>query len=424
MTSDDNDSDDDAESADVTARRQLERAAEFLDLDDGMINWLKYPHKIHQLSLPLRRDNGEIEIFTGYRVQHDDSRGPYKGGFRYHPSVSADECIGLSMWMTWKCAVMDIPFGGGKGGIVVDPSDLSSNEKEHLTRHFAGDIYNDIGPMRDIFAPDVGTDAQTMAWFMDSYSAEANEMVPEAVTGKPPVIGGSEVRAQAPGQSTAYITRNACSYYDLSLEDTTVAIQGFGSVGEHAARFLDEWGATITAISDVNGTIHDPDGFDISDVRSHSQDAGTIGDYEAPESLDREELFTLDVDILIPAAVGNALTEANADEVQADLIVEGANGPTTIAADDIFAERDIPVLPDILANAGGVTVSYFEWQQNLNRESWDSEKIVEKLNEKMEIAWEDVCSEYENCDATWREAAHIVALSRVEEAHEVRGIWP
>jgi glutamate dehydrogenase (NAD(P)+) len=412
------------ESAVETARRQLERAAAHLDVDPGVIERLKYPEKVHQVSVPLKRDDGTTRVYTGYRAQHDDVRGPFKGGLRYHPDVSADECTGLAMWMTWKCAVMDIPFGGAKGGIVVNPKDLSTGEKERLTRRFAEELRDFVGPMKDIPAPDMGTDPQTMAWFMDAYSMQEGKTIPGVVTGKPPVIGGSYGREEAPGRSVGIIAREAIDYYGWDAEDLTVAVQGFGSVGANAARYLDDLGAKVVAVSDVEGAIYDPDGLDTEDVQDHDEQPGMVSGYDAPESLSNAELLELDVDVLIPAAIGNVLTADNANDVKARMIVEGANGPTTTAADQIFEEREIPVIPDILANAGGVTVSYFEWLQDINRRSWPLERVHEELEAEMLKAWEAVRAEVDARGVTWRDAAYVVALSRVAEAKETRGLWP
>ncbi|KTG10262.1 amino acid dehydrogenase [Haloprofundus marisrubri] len=413
-----------SESAVQTARRQLERAAAQVDVDPGTIERLSHPDKVHQVSIPLRRDDGSLEVFTGYRAQHDSVRGPFKGGLRYHPDVSAEECIGLSMWMTWKCAVMDIPFGGGKGGIVVDPKTLSEDEKERLTRRFAEELRDMIGPLHDIPAPDMGTDPQTMAWFMDAYSMQEGETTPGVVTGKPPVIGGSHGREESPGRSVGIIAREAIDYYDWNPEETTVAVQGFGSVGANAARYLDDLGAKVVAVSDVEGAIYDPDGLDTKDVEGHDEKPGMVSGYDAPKTLGNAELLELDVDILIPAAVGNVLTTDNANQIQAEMIVEGANGPTTSAADAIFEERGIPVIPDILANAGGVTVSYFEWLQDINRRAWSLERVNDELETEMLKAWNAVRAEVDERNVTWRDAAYIVALSRVAKAHEARGLWP
>ncbi|EMA46022.1 glutamate dehydrogenase GdhB [Halococcus saccharolyticus] len=411
------------ESALDTARRQLARAASHIDIDPNTVERLNHPAKVHEVSVPLERDDGTVEVFTGYRAQHDSVRGPYKGGLRFHPGVSHDECVGLAMWMTWKCAVLDLPFGGAKGGVVANPKELSSGEEERLTRRFTQEIRDAIGPTRDIPAPDMGTNEQTMAWIMDAYSMQQAETTPGVVTGKPPVVGGSYGRSEAPGRSVAIITREVCDYYDRSLEGTTVAVQGFGSVGASAARLLDDWGATIAAVSDVNGVVYDLDGLDVQAIPSHDEEPEAVTKH-ADDVLPSHEFFELDVDVLIPAAVGNVITEANADAIQASIIIEGANGPTTSAADTILDNRDIPVVPDILANAGGVTVSYFEWLQDINRRSWSLERVNDELEKEMLAAWEEVRSEVDERGVSWRDAAYIVALSRLAEAHEARGLWP
>ena len=417
--------DDPPETAAEIARHQLDRAASHIDVDPGTIERLQHPKSVHRVSVPIRRDDGSTAVYTGYRAQHDSGRGPFKGGLRYHPGVSAEECVGLSMWMTWKCAVMDIPFGGAKGGIVVDPKNLSEAERERLTRRFAEELRDVIGPMRDIPAPDMGTGSREMAWFMDAYSMQEGETIPGVVTGKPPVVGGSYGREEAPGRSAAIVTREALGYYDQDVSETAIAVQGFGSVGANAARLLDEWGARVVAVSDVEGAIYDPDGLDSEDVRSHEEQPGMVSGYDAPERLSNDALLELDVDVLIPAAIGNVLTTQNAHDVHADLIVEGANGPTTPTADEVFSERDVPVVPDILANAGGVTVSYFEWLQDINRRAWPIEKVHEELESEMLSAWNDVRDAYDTHNGvTWREAAYIVGLSRVAEAHDARGLWP
>ena len=411
------------ESAKETARRQLNRAAEILDLDENIHRRLSHPKRVLRVSIPLERDDGSVDILTGYRAQHDKVRGPYKGGIRYHPDVTEDECVGLSMWMTWKTAVMDLPFGGGKGGVVVNPKSLSRNEKERLTRRFAEELRDVIGPMHDVPAPDMGTDAQTMSWFMDAYSIQEGVNSPGVVTGKPACVGGSPGRNEAPGRSTAIIAREACEYYDIPVEDATVAVQGFGSVGAYAARLLDDWGANVVAVSDVTGTAYDPEGLDTYAIPTHEEEPEAVAKY-ADTVIPNEELFELDVDVLIPAAIGNVITSENADDVRADIVVEGANGPTTSGGDAILRKRDVPVIPDILANAGGVTVSYFEWLQNTNNRSWTLERVHEELEHEMLAAWEAVRAEVEERDIPWRDAAYVVALSRIAEAHEARGLWP
>ncbi|WP_411966099.1 glutamate dehydrogenase GdhB [Haloferax sp. YSMS24] len=406
------------------ARRQLERAAKLVDVDEGIVERLKHPTKVQRVAVPLKRDDGDVEVYTGYRSQHDDVRGPYKGGLRFHPDVTEDECVGLSMWMTWKCAVMDLPFGGAKGGIVVNPKDLSTEEKERLTRRFAEELRDFVGPKKDIPAPDMGTDAQTMAWFMDAYSMQEGETTPGVVTGKPPVIGGSYGREEAPGRSVAIIAREAIDYYDMDIEETTVAVQGFGSVGANAARLLDDYGANVVAVSDVNGAIYDPKGLDTHDVPTHEEEPEAVMKYDAQEKLSNEELLELDVDVLVPAAIGDVITTANAADIAADIVVEGANGPTTFAAAEILEDRGVAVIPDILANAGGVTVSYFEWLQDINRRAWSLERVYEELESSMLEAWGDVSDARDELDVTWRDAAYVVGLSRIAEAKESRGLWP
>lgn len=413
-----------SESTLETARRQLHHAADLLDIDPNIIERLKYPKKVHEVTVPIERDDGTVEVFTGYRAQHDSVRGPHKGGLRYHPEVTRDECVGLGMWMTWKCAVMDLPFGGAKGGIAVNPKELSEDEKERLTRRFAEELRGVIGPTVDIPAPDMGTDPQTMAWLMDAYSMQKGETIPGVVTGKPPVVGGSEGRDSAPGRSVAIIAREAIEYYEKGIEEATVAIQGFGSVGASAARLLDDWGANVVAVSDVNGGVYDPTGLDTYGIPSHDERAEAVMNHDSPETVTNPELLELDVDVLIPAALGNVLTAENAHDVMADIVVEGANGPTTSVADETFAARGVPVIPDILANAGGVTVSYFEWLQDINRRSWSLDRVHSELEAQMLTAWNVVEDEFDDSDVTWRDAAYIVALTRVAEAHEARGLWP
>lgn len=408
------------------ALEQLEGAAETIGIADQIHARLAHPRSVKEVTLPVAMDDGSVSVFTGYRAQHDSVRGPYKGGMRFSPDVTRDECVGLAMLMTWKCALMDLPFGGAKGGVRVEPKGLSDTERERLTRRLAHELRTTVGPMRDIPAPDMGTDAQVMAWFMDAYSTAVGETVPGVVTGKPQVVGGSPGRESAPGRSVAIVTRETIEGRMPSLENTTVAIQGFGSVGGHAARLLDEWGATIVAISDVTGGIYDPDGLPVADIPLHDEEPEAVGRTSDPDTtaVSNDALLELDVDVLIPAAIGNVITDDNADAIQADLIVEGANGPTTVAADSILTERGIPVIPDILANAGGVTVSYFEWLQDINRRSWSRERVDRELDAEMTKAWNTVRTAVENRDVSWRTAAYAVALRRVADAHSYRGLWP
>lgn len=408
------------------ALTQLDRAADHTDVDKNVLHRLQYPTRVVEVSVPVEMDDGSVEIFTGYRAQHDDVRGPYKGGLRYNPHVTRDECVGLSMWMTWKCALMDLPFGGAKGGVRVNEKRLSETEKERLTRRFTHEISDSIGPMKDVPAPDMGTDPQTMAWIMDSYSMDKGDTIPGVVTGKPHVIGGSYGREEAPGASVAIATREALQYYDIPLDSVTVAVQGYGSVGANAARKLDSWGAHIVAVSDVNGAVYNPDGLPVTDIPSHDEEPEAVTTFTGDNIsiIENDELLTLDVDVLIPAALGNVLTEANADDVAANMIVEGANGPTTPAADSIFVEREIPVIPDILANAGGVTVSYFEWLQDINRRKWSEQTVADELESEIVAAWDELVTVAEEKQIPWREAAYVTALSRVSEAKDLRGLWP
>jgi glutamate dehydrogenase (NAD(P)+) len=318
---------------------------------------------------------------------------------------------------------MDLPFGGAKGGVAVDTKALSEREIERLTRRFTAEIRDFIGPTRDIPAPDMGTNSQTMAWIMDAYSMQQGETIPGVVTGKPPVIGGSEGREGAPGRSVAIVTRAALEHYDVPIESATVAVQGYGSVGANAARLLDDWGATVVAVSDVNGAAHDPSGLDTHAIPSHEEEPEAVT-REAETVISNAELLELPVDVLIPAAVSNAVTADVAESLRADLVVEGANGPTTHPADRILEERGVPVIPDILANAGGVTVSYYEWLQDINRRSWTLDRVTEELETDMLEAWDEVRSVHEDRDLTWRLAAYAVALERLEAAHQARGLWP
>ncbi|MFP4529897.1 MAG: glutamate dehydrogenase GdhB [Halodesulfurarchaeum sp.] len=406
-----------------TALKQLRRAAAEIDVSEYILERLSHPHAVHEVTVPMEHDDGSHSMYTGYRVHHNAVRGPYKGGLRYHPEVSREESIGLAMWMTWKCAVMDLPFGGAKGGVAVDPKSLSDAETERLTRRFTEEIRDVIGPTKDIPAPDMGTNAQTMAWVMDAYSMQQGETVPGVVTGKPPVIGGSEGRAGAPGRSVAIITREALDYYETPIEQATIAVQGYGSVGANAARLLSDWGATVVAVSDVNGAAYDETGLDPHAIPSHIEVPEAVT-REAETVIENEALLGLDVDVLIPAAISNALTAETVEAVRADMVVEGANGPTSAAADQALEERGIPVIPDILANAGGVTVSYYEWLQDINRQAWSLERVNRELESDMEAAWTAVREAHETHDVPWRLAAYIVALERLEAAHDARGLWP
>ncbi|MBX0297482.1 glutamate dehydrogenase GdhB [Haloarcula nitratireducens] len=406
-----------------TAQRRLDRLSNLVDVSDEYVERLKYPSQVHHVSIPVRLDDGSVEVFEGFRAQHDNVRGPYKGGLRYHPDVTAGECVSLAMAMSWKCALLDLPFGGAKGGVAVNPRELSTEEKRRLTRRFAEELRSFVGPQTDIPAPDMGTDAQTMAWVTDVYKMQTGDGTRGVVTGKPPRVGGLTGREEAPGRSTALIVREAARYYEYSVEELTVAIQGFGSVGSHAAQLLDKWGASIVAVSDVDGGIYDASGLDVDELAAKS---GPLEDRDAGDTtaVSNAALLELDVDVLVPAAIGGVLTEANAPDVTASLVVEGANEPTTAPADTVLDERGVPVIPDILANAGGVTASYFEWLQNTNGRSWTHEQVREELDNRMLAAWDAVRESHETRGINWRDAAYAVAVERIAESHETLGIWP
>lgn len=406
------------------ALSQLSQASAHTDIDPTTLEVLKNVNQVHKVSIPYYRDDGSLDVLTGFRVQHNDVLGPYKGGIRYHPGVDEDECSALAMWMTLKCALLGLPFGGAKGGVVVNPKDLSKGEHERVTRRFAEELRRFVGPNYDIPAPDMGTDEQTMAWFMDAYSVQVGESTPGVVTGKPPVVGGSLGRPEAPGRSVAISAREACERYGVELTGMTVAVQGFGAVGENAARILDEWGANVVAVSDVNGAYYSASGLDIPHIIEDT-DFGLAESEEAyDELLTNEEMLALDVDVLIPAAIGGVLNADTAGAVNATIVVEGANGPTTPEADQILEENGVIVIPDIFANAGGVTVSYFEWLQDISRREWEIEEVREELEEKMLKTWGQLTDAVDSKDITWREAAYVVALERLNEAHSLRGVWP
>jgi glutamate dehydrogenase (NAD(P)+) len=412
------------ETATERATRQLEEAAGYVDVDETVVRRLKHPQRTHRVTMPFERDDGSIEMVEAYRVQHDDVRGPYKGGLRYSPHVTRDEAAGLGMWMTFKCAVADVPFGGAKGGVRVDPRELSDAEHERLTRRLTKSLRRYIGTNFDIPAPDMGTNAQTMSWIMDTYSVYEDETVRGIVTGKSPEVGGIHGREEAPGIGVSIITQRALEYYGHKVEGVTVAVQGYGSVGANAARHLDDSGADVVAVSDSEGGVHDPDGLPTHEISSFNEKPGAVTEHDAPV-ITNEELLRLDVDVLVPAAVGGVIHAGNADDVNAGTVVEGANGPTTSEADDMLEERGVAVIPDILANAGGVTASYFEWLRGRNRRKWPLEKVMDELEEEMNSSWRAVVEEYESLDsASWRDASYAVALRRLGRAYEERGLWP
>ena len=407
-----------------SAIKQLDIAAEILNLEPGLLGILKRPKRSAIVSVPIRRDDGEIEVFMGVRVQHNDARGPYKGGIRYHPDVTLEEVTALAMWMTWKCAVAEIPYGGAKGGVRCDPRELSIGELERITRRYTTMILNIIGPYQDVPAPDVYTDAQTMAWIMDTYSQIKGYMVPEIVTGKPLHLEGSEGREAATAQGLTYCINEAAEILRMRLKDATVCIQGFGKVGWNAARLLHLKGCKVVALSDSKGGIYDPKGLNPMKVYDHKKRTDSVIDYEGSENITNEDLIETECDILIPAAVENQITRENAGRIKARLLAEGANGPTTPEASRILTEKGIFAIPDILANSGGVTVSYFEWVQNLHREHWTKEEVHDKLRFKMVKAFKDVYNTMEQHETDMRTAALMIAVGRVAQALRSLGLWP
>ena len=404
---------------------QIQNAREHVEISDEVFERMRYPDRVAEFNIPVRMDDGSVESFTAYRCQHDDARGPYKGGIRYHPNVSRDEVTALAGWMTWKTAVAGLPLGGAKGGIVCDPKEMSDQEVEGMTRRYTKAMRNLIGPEKDIPAPDVNTGPQTMAWIMDTYSIHHDYTIPGVVTGKPVELGGSEGRSTATGTGVFMLAECAAEYYDMPIEDATVAVQGFGNAGSVAARLLDDAGADVIAVSDSAGGIHDPEGLDVPGVEAHKEETGQVTNYHGTNAMSNEEPLTLDVDILIPAALENAIDEEIADEVDADMILEAANGPTTNEANSILVESGVRIFPDILANAGGVIVSYLEWVQNTQRHSWSKEKVHEKLKDRMSDAFDDVMEAHELIETDClRTAAYTVALERVAKSHDMRGLYP
>lgn len=406
------------------AIKQLEIAAEILDLDPGVSEILKKPKRSVVVSVPIRRDNGEINVYTGIRVQHNDARGPYKGGIRYHPDVTPEEVTALAMWMTWKCAVAEIPYGGAKGGVRCNPKELSVGEIERVTRRYTTMILNLIGPYQDVPAPDVYTDAQTMAWVMDTYSQFKGYMVPEVVTGKPLHLEGSEGREAATAQGLTYCIVEAAKILEMRMKGATVCVQGFGKVGWNAARLLHGQGCKIIALSDSRGGIYNRRGIDPRKVYDHKERTDSVIDFGPCKNVTNEELLETECDILIPAAVENQITKENAGNIDTRLLAEGANGPTTPEASRIITEKGIFILPDILANCGGVTVSYFEWVQNLHRERWSEKEVNQKLQYKIVKAFNDVINATKQHDTDMRTAALALAVGRVASCLRTLGLWP
>jgi glutamate dehydrogenase (NAD(P)+) len=402
------------------------QAAKVMQLDPNIQRFLERPQRTIIVEFPVLMDDGRVEMFVGYRCQHSTALGPAKGGIRYHPNVTLDEVQTLAFWMTWKCSLLNLPYGGGKGGVKVDPSKLSKSELERLSRRFFFEISQFVGHLKDIPAPDVNTNPQVMAWYLDTYSMHVGYTALGVVTGKPVELGGSVGRNEATGRGVAVVAAEACKLLGKDISKAKVAVQGFGNVGSFSAKILqEEFGAKIVAVSDVSAAYYDPNGIDINDLIAYrDSNKGLIEGYPKAQRIKHEELFELDVDILVPAALENSITEENADKIKAKLIVEGANGPVTPGADKILHSKGVTIIPDILANAGGVTVSYFEWVQDLQSFFWDLDDVRDKLAKMMRAAFAEVAKTKEKYNTDLRTAAYIVAIDRVAKAVKLRGIYP
>jgi glutamate dehydrogenase (NAD(P)+) len=406
------------------ARRQLRRVGETFAIDPNLIRVLEKCKKAVEVSIPVTMDDGSVGVFDGFRVTHNIARGPSKGGVRYHPSVTLDEVKSLAMWMTWKCALMNIPFGGAKGGVVCDPKQLSRGELEGLTRRFTSEIINEIGPERDIPAPDVGTNASIMAWIFDTYSMNKGHSVLGVVTGKPLAIGGSLGREDATARGALYVIADALEEKGKGFEGLRVAVQGFGNVGRHLSRLLVEQGAVVVAVSDSAGGLHAPNGLDLPAVLAHKAEHGTLEGFSGADAISNDELLLLDCDVLAPCALEQVIHTGNAGQVKARIICEGANGPVTPAADEILEDNGVLVLPDVLANAGGVVVSYFEWVQGLQEYFWKEEEVNARLDEIVTRAFKETSATRAKQGTSMRLAAYGLAVRRVAEATVTRGLYP
>ena len=406
------------------AQQQFDLAADRLNLDPGLRRVLREPRRELTVHFPVQMDDGSVQVFTGFRVQHNLGRGPAKGGIRYHMDVSLDEVKALAMWMTWKCAVVGIPYGGGKGGVIVDPKKLSMKELEHLSRRFFTEIEVLVGPERDIPAPDVNTNAQVMSWFMDTYSMHVGYTVPGVVTGKPISLGGSEGRNEATARGCVYTVVEAARHLGMDLTRSTVAVQGFGNAGSIAATLMAQEGSTVVAVSDSQGGIRNMSGLDIANVISWKQEHGTVKGFPGAEDISNEELLETECDVLIPAALENQINVRNAERIKAKIVAEAANGPTTPKADDILFDRGVFLIPDILCNAGGVTVSYFEWVQDLNRDHWTEDQVNAKLKVIMVKAFGEVLAVAEREGVNMRMGAYLNAVQAVADATAMRGLYP
>lgn len=402
---------------------RFDLAAQKLNLDEGLWKVLRYPAREITVHIPVQMDDGRIEVFTGYRVQHSIARGPAKGGIRYAHDVTLDEVRALASWMSWKCAVVNIPFGGAKGGIICDPKKMSQGEIERMTRRYTAELMEFIGPEKDVPAPDMNTNEQTMAWIMDTYSMHMRQTVTAVVTGKPVALGGSRGRREATGRGVMVITDEAMKKLRMNREDARVVVQGFGNVGSNAARLMYEAGYKIVGIAEWDGGLYNPKGIDINALVEYKDNNGTIHGFKGAESADSAELMVSNCDVLVPAATENVITSKNAGQIQAKVIIEGANGPTTAAADEILAEKRIFVVPDILANAGGVTTSYFEWVQDRQGYFWKESAVNERLEFIMRSSFEDVVRTAEHHDVNNRIAAYMLAIERVAAAIKQRGFY-
>src|SRR5438034_383841 len=407
-----------------TAQSQFDEAAEIIKLEPWLREVLREVQREFTCHFPVKLDDGHTRIFTGYRVQHNINRGPAKGGIRYHPDVSLNEVKALAMWMTWKCAVVSIPFGGAKGGVICDPKQMNPSELERLTRRYATEISIIIGPHSDIPAPDVNTNAQVMGWIMDTYSMHEGYSIPAVVTGKPLSIGGSEGRNDATATGVLFVTRQAAKRIGMPLHGARVSIQGYGNAGSIAARLFHNEGCKVVAVSDTRGGIYNESGLDPSAVLRHKQEKGSVTDFPRAQKIGVQDVLEVPCDILIPAATEGVITAANAHRVQARIVSEAANGPTTPEADEILFKKETVVVPDILANAGGVTVSYFEWVQDLQSFFWVVEEITQKLEVIMNRSFAAVADKAEQCSCDMRLAANMLAIARVAEATQIRGIYP
>ncbi len=406
------------------ARDQLHRVAEVFGIESNLVNVLQECKKSVEVSIPVSMDSGETRAFKGYRVTHNVARGPSKGGIRYHPDVTLDEVKALSMWMTWKCALMGIPFGGAKGGVVCNPKEMSRSELERMTRRYTSEIINEIGPEKDIPAPDVGTDASVMAWIFDTFSMNKGYSVLGVVTGKPLPIGGSLGREEATARGALYCVEDFATKGGLKIDGMRVVVQGFGNVGSFLAKFLAEEGATVIGICDSTTALHNSNGIDVPAAFAHKRETGTLAGLTGAEEISHDDLLTLECDVLAPCALEQVITTENADQIRAKAIVEGANGPVTPTADEILEGNGIAVIPDVLANGGGVVVSYFEWVQGLQEYFWKEAEVNAKLNEIVSKAFEETWRTAETRNVSLRLAAYGLAVERVAEATVTRGIYP